>query len=57
MEICIEMNMEDYEERKFRTEINDKPAEAEIEAEATTTRYSREEAMKILMAGLNAQKV
>ena len=50
-------NKEDYEEREFRMEINAKLAEAEIEAESTTTRYSRDEAMKILIAGLNAQKV
>ena len=51
------MNIEDYEEQKFRTEINSKLAEAEIEADATTTRYSRDEAMKILKAKLNAEKV
>jgi len=44
------MNIENYKEQKFRAEINAKLAEAEIEAEATTIRYSRDEAIEMLMA-------
>ena len=53
----VVMSIEDYEEQKFRAEINAKLAEAEIEAFATTTRYSRDEAMKLLKARLDGKKV
>ena len=53
----VVMSMEDYEDQKFRAEINAKLAEAEIEASATTTRYSRYETMKLLKARLDAKKV
>jgi hypothetical protein len=53
-EDMVVMSIEDYEDQKFRAEINAKLAEAEIEASATTIRYSRYEAMKLLKARLNA---
>ena len=53
----VVMSIEDYEEQKFRAEINAKLAEAEIEAASTTNRYTRDEAMKLLKARLNGQKV
>jgi len=49
--------MEDYEDREFRKEINAKLAEAEIEAAATTKRYTRDEAIKLLKVKLDARKV
>ena len=53
----VVMSIEDYEDQKFRAEINAKLVEAEIEASTTTNRYSRYEAMNLLKARLNAQKV
>ena len=53
----VVMSMEDYEDQKFRAEINAKLAEAEIEASTAATRYSRYETMKLLKARLDAQKV
>ena len=53
----VVMSIEDYEDQKFRAEINAKLAEAEIEASTTTNRYSRDEAMKLLKARLDAKKV
>ena len=53
----VVMSMEDYEDQKFRAEINAKLAEAEIDALAAATRFSRDEAIKLLKARLDAQKV
>ena len=53
----VVMSIEDYEDQKFRAEINAKLAEAEIEASATTIRYSRDEAKKFLKTRLDAEKV
>ena len=53
----VVMSIEDYEDQKFRAEINSKLAEAEIEASATTTRYTLDEAMKLLRARFDAKKV
>ena len=50
----VVMSIEDYEDHKYRAEINAKLAEAEIEAASKTTRYTRDEAMKLLKARLNA---
>ena len=53
----VVMSIEDYEDQRFRAEINVKLAEAEIEAVNTTIRYTREEVMKNLKAKLDAKKV
>ena len=53
----VVMSIEDYEEQRFRAEINAKLAEAEIEAATTTIRYSRKEAMEMLRAKLDAKNV
>ena len=53
----VVMSIEDYEDQRFRAEINAKLAEAEIEAATTTTRHSRKEAMELLRAKLDAKNV
>ena len=53
----VVMSIEDYEEQKFRAEINAKLAEAEIEASSTAIRHSRKDAMEMLRARLDAQNV
>ena len=55
--VMVVMNIKDYEDQKFRAEINAKLAEAEIEASTAATRYSRDEAMKLLKVRLDAKKV
>ena len=53
----VVMSIEDYEDQKFRAEINAKLTEAEIEATAATTRYSSYETINLLKARLDAKKV
>ena len=53
----VVMSIENYEEHKFRSEINTKLIEAEVEAISTTNRYTRDEAMKLLKTRLDARKV
>ena len=53
----VVMSIEDYEDQKFRAEINAKLAESEIEVSATTIRYTRDEAMKFIKERLDAKKV
>jgi len=53
----VVMSIEEYETQKFRADINTKLAEAEIEAATTKTRYTQDEAIKMLRAKLDSKRV